>query len=153
MNAMADAHTPINFSISYTQLEELDSVAAQVLAFAGDTKIWLLAGEMGVGKTTLVKAIGRRLGVQDPVQSPTYALVNQYTGTGGILMYHFDFYRIRHENEALDMGVEEYFDSGHYCLVEWPSKIPSLVPAQHLAVAITLTHDYQRTIHLSRHGQ
>ena len=151
MNCMSDSLTGLYL---YSRgLSDLEDLAVQIIDFAGNRKVWLLEGEMGVGKTTLVKAIFKRMGVAGTVQSPTFSLVNEYEGSEGQILYHFDFYRIKHETEALDMGVEEYFDSGNYCLIEWPSKIPSLIPDNHLAISLTLTDHHQRTLHLIRHGQ
>lgn len=151
MNCMSDSQTGLYL---YSRgLSDLEDLAVQIIDFAGNRKVWLLEGEMGVGKTTLAKAIFKRMGVAGTVQSPTFSLVNEYEGKAGQILYHFDFYRIRHETEAMDMGVEEYFDSGNYCLVEWPSKIPSLIPDNHLTISLTLTDHHQRTLHLSRHGQ
>ncbi len=109
-----------------------------LLKLADDCRVWLLEGDMGAGKTTLVKAVCARLGVADAVQSPTFALVNEYLTAANQPCYHFDFYRIRHETEAMDMGVEEYFDSGNYCFVEWPQKIPHSLPARYLKISINL---------------
>ncbi|MES2733515.1 MAG: tRNA (adenosine(37)-N6)-threonylcarbamoyltransferase complex ATPase subunit type 1 TsaE [Bacteroidota bacterium] len=153
MNYTPDSHTVPDLWLDNIGLPELESVATRIIDFAGDFKIWLLEGEMGAGKTTLVKAIAKQLGVHGAVQSPTYSLVNEYVGTDRVTIYHFDFYRIKDENEAMDIGVEEYFDSGNYCLIEWPSQIPSLISGNHLTITITLSNQHQRTIHLSRHGQ
>jgi tRNA threonylcarbamoyladenosine biosynthesis protein TsaE len=150
---MPDSDTQATLSLNSRGISDLEDLAIRITDFAGDLKVWLLEGEMGAGKTTLAKTIFKRLGVQGTVQSPTFSLVNEYEGKGGEILYHFDFYRIKHEAEALDIGVEEYFDSGNYCLVEWPSKIPSLIPDDHLMISITLMDPNQRNLHLSRHGQ
>jgi tRNA threonylcarbamoyladenosine biosynthesis protein TsaE len=153
MNDTQPPHILPDLWLDNIGLSEVELVAARILDFAGDIRIWLLEGEMGAGKTTLVKAICNQLGVQGAVQSPTYSLVNEYLAKAKTTIYHFDFYRIKNEYEAMDIGVEEYFDSGNYCLIEWPSQIPSLIPDNHLTIAITLTNQHLRTIHLSRHGQ
>ena len=142
-----------NFSITYGSEKILPLVARQIISFAKDNqcKVWLLEGEMGAGKTTLIKAVSQVLGVKDIVQSPTYGLVNEYLSPRSGKLYHFDFYRLKHESEALDVGLEEYLDSGNYCFVEWPSKIPSLHPAKYLKISINFVSSNQRVIHLSKH--
>ena len=110
-------------------LEELEKVAAQIIEQAGKRKIILLEGEMGAGKTTLIKEICLKLGVQDIVSSPTFGIVNEYVGTQSVV-YHFDAYRLEEEEEAYDIGVEEYLDSGNWCLIEWPDKIAGLLPSE-----------------------
>lgn len=127
-------------------------IAGFLLKLADDYRIWLLEGEMGAGKTTLVKAVCERLGVTDMVQSPTFALVNEYRTGKNEPCYHFDFYRIRQETEAMDMGVEEYFDSGKYCFVEWSAKIPHLLPAKYLKISINLDAQNGRILEISKHG-
>lgn len=117
-------------------LADLDRIAHELLAVAASHRVILFNGEMGAGKTTFIKAIGRALGVTDTMGSPTFSIVNEYeTGTGD-KVFHFDFYRIRNEGEAYDIGTEEYFDSGHYCFVEWPDKIISLLPEKYIEVSI-----------------
>lgn len=91
------------------------------------------------------------MGVQDTVGSPTFSIVNEYLAGGGRKVYHFDFYRIKNEAEAFDIGTEEYFGSGHYCFIEWPEKIPSLIPAVHAEVNIRVENQTLRTISLSVH--
>ena len=125
-------------TLRYNSLKELPFIAGMLLKLAGDCRVWLLEGDMGAGKTTLVKAICAKLGVTDTVQSPTFALANEYLTAANQTCYHFDFYRIRDETEAMDMGVEEYFDSGNYCFVEWPGKIPHSLPARYLKISINL---------------
>lgn len=123
-----------------------------MVEFAAGKKVWLFSGEMGAGKTTLIKAICEYLGVEDATTSPTFSLVNEYGGQLESTIYHFDFYRIKDESEAMDMGVEEYFDSGNLCLVEWPDKIPSLLPYQYLSVNISVEGKGDRKIILEHHG-
>ncbi|MCC8018720.1 MAG: tRNA (adenosine(37)-N6)-threonylcarbamoyltransferase complex ATPase subunit type 1 TsaE [Rikenellaceae bacterium] len=94
-------------------------------------------GEMGAGKTTLIRAVAEVMGVEDTVTSPTFAIVNAYTAATGADIYHFDFYRIDDPAEAFDLGYEEYFFSGDICLVEWPEKIPGLIPEDALRITIT----------------
>ena len=91
---------------------------------------------MGSGKTTLIKAICQKLGVKDPTSSPTFSIINEYRSPGGEPIYHFDFYRLKNEQEALDIGCEEYFYSGNLCLVEWPERIKNLLPEGALRVEI-----------------
>lgn len=123
--------------LTCTHLDQLPSVANTIVCQAGDRRYWIFDGEMGAGKTTTIKAICKRLKVTDHVTSPTYSLVNEYLTESGIPVYHFDFYRLRHEQEALDFGIEEYFDSGHLCLMEWAEKIPHFLPEDCYVVKIT----------------
>ena len=109
-------------------LNEIDEVAARFLAYVGERAVFALYGPMGVGKTTFVKAVGRCLGVEDDVSSPTFAIVNEYVTGNGEPVYHFDCYRVNSAEEALDFGCEEYFYSGYKCFIEWPEKIDSLLP-------------------------
>ena len=93
-------------------------------------------GEMGVGKTTLIKVICKELGIEDNVNSPTFSIVNEYISSLGDSVYHFDFYRIEDEEEALDMGYEEYFFKNSLCFIEWPEKVSSLIPKEALKIKI-----------------
>ncbi len=94
-------------------------------------------GEMGAGKTTLIRAVAQVMGVEDVVTSPTFAIVNPYMAADGRNIFHFDFYRIDNPSEAFDLGYEEYFYSGDICLIEWPGKIPDLIPDNVLKITIT----------------
>ncbi len=143
----------IDDNIQEYSLEDLGIIASKIITFAGVSNIWLFNGEMGVGKTTLIKAICQQLGAVDNIHSPTYSLVNEYGLLSGKVLYHFDFYRLRNETEAMDIGVEEYFYSGNKCLIEWSEKIPSLIPEEHLLITISLTDKNQRSIFLSKHDQ
>ena len=117
-------------------LPMLGEVARELIREAGSTKIWLFEGEMGSGKTSLIKAICKEMGVDESTSSPTFSIVNEYRTATESPVYHFDFYRLEKESEAYDMGVEEYFESGSYCFVEWPDKIPSFYPPHFLRVRI-----------------
>lgn len=126
--------------------EELPEVAEALLAALGDRRVVVLRGEMGAGKTTLVRAVAEALGADDQVTSPTFALVNQYRSAAGDRIYHFDFYRIDKPEEAYDFGYEEYFYSGDLCLVEWPEKIEELLPEHTMNVRIAVGPDEERII-------
>ena len=128
------------------QPDEIDAVARRLLAEGREQSVWLFAGAMGAGKTTLIKAICRVLGVVSIVQSPTFSLVNEYTTHEGHSVYHFDCYRLRNEAEALDIGIEEYLDSGDYCFIEWPERIQSLWPASYCQVNISAESDGSRRV-------
>ena len=133
------------------QLDELNTVAHRLLAegrqsSASVQRVWLFEGDMGVGKTTLIKALCRALGVVSLVQSPTFSIVNEYTTHEGHPVYHFDCYRLRNEAEALDIGIEEYFDSGALCFVEWPERIRALWPTTYYQIRLRVETDGSRTV-------
>jgi tRNA threonylcarbamoyladenosine biosynthesis protein TsaE len=134
----------MNIVFSLNQLEE---VARQVIA-QNPKKIILFNGEMGVGKTTLIKQLCRILGVEDATSSPTFSLVNEYYTSNDQIVYHFDFYRLNKETEALDMGVDDYLYSGNWCFIEWSEKIASLIPDEHSVVTIELLADGKRNLEL-----
>jgi tRNA threonylcarbamoyladenosine biosynthesis protein TsaE len=130
-----------------TSLDELPVLAKTLLNTYKDYRVWLFEGEMGAGKTTLIQVLCKQLGVTDSTSSPTFSLVNVYESDPDPV-YHFDFYRIEHEYEAMDMGYEEYFYSGHYCFVEWPSKIASLLPDQALHIQMEVDETGHRILHV-----
>nr|WP_294791593.1 tRNA (adenosine(37)-N6)-threonylcarbamoyltransferase complex ATPase subunit type 1 TsaE [uncultured Mucilaginibacter sp.] len=126
-------------------VSDLSAIAQKLLNFAGDDRIFLFHGEMGAGKTTFIKALCAQLGVDSPVSSPTFAIINEYVGEKHRI-YHFDFYRLKTQTEALDMGCEEYFYSGDYCFIEWPDKIPDMLPSHYISVNINVLNDNTRKI-------
>lgn len=133
-------------TLSIQHIDELDTVAHRLLAEGRNQSVWLFEGEMGAGKTTLIKSLCRALGVLSTVQSPTFSIVNEYTTHEGYSVYHFDCYRLRNEAEALDIGIEEYFDSGDYCFIEWPERIASLWPAAYYRVHLSVEPNGHRAV-------
>ena len=131
--------------------DDLGAVANALLQKAGHCPVWLFYGEMGSGKTTFIKCLCGHLGVRDAMSSPTFSIVNEYRAGGERKIYHFDFYRIKNEAEAYEIGTEEYFYSGDRCFIEWPEKIPSLIPPAYAEISIVVENQNQRTIALSVH--
>jgi tRNA threonylcarbamoyladenosine biosynthesis protein TsaE len=131
-----------NYSFS-----ELPQIASQIIA-STSSKILLFYGEMGVGKTTLIKEICKQLEVLDNISSPTFSLVNEYKTNKNKTVFHFDFYRINDENEALDIGIEDYFYDNHWCLVEWPQNIKNLLPLEAIEIHLSILEDGKRNIHI-----
>jgi len=126
-------------------LDELDATAASILSFSPHNRVFLFYGDMGAGKTTLIKSLCRSLGVTDNISSPTFAIVNEYRAASNTI-YHFDFYRLKKETEAMDMGFEEYLYSGNYCFIEWPEKVPELLPETYISINIQVVADGARYI-------
>lgn len=131
--------------LSLPNIESLPSAAQTLLEHTKGATVYAFFGEMGAGKTTFIKALCKQLGVEDEVSSPTFSLVNEYHTSSGETVYHFDFYRIKNEEEAYDIGYEEYLYSGHRCLIEWPEKILYLLPESFVEVGIKET-DNQRIL-------
>ncbi len=134
-------------------LSGLGEVAGAVADRIKDYKVWIFHGEMGSGKTTLIKMICRRLSVRDVMSSPTFSIVNEYETEGQGKIFHFDFYRIRNEVEAFDIGTEEYFYSGDPCFIEWPEKIPTLIPPRYGEVTVSIENETERTIAICLHDR
>lgn len=134
-------------SIIIKDLNDLDRAAEDFLKEIGDRRIIAFYAPMGAGKTTFTTAICHRLGVkEDAVSSPTFAIINEYKTKSGVPMYHFDFYRINKESEALDIGFYDYIDSGSLCIMEWPENIEKLLPEETLRVFIRVNPDESRTV-------
>lgn len=129
-------------------LDELELVAQKVID-QQPSKVILFHGEMGVGKTTLIKQLCKTLGVSSATSSPTFSLVNEYETIDNQIVYHFDFYRLKNEMEALDMGADDYFYSGNWCFIEWAEKIPSLIPDEHAVITIKIVENGKRHLTLT----
>lgn len=129
-------------------LEEINEVAQKIIS-EQPKKVILFNGEMGVGKTTLIKELSKILGVTDATSSPTFSLVNEYQANDNQLVYHFDVYRLKSESEALDMGIDEYLYSGYWCFIEWAEKIPNLIPDEHSIIEIITLPDGRRELTLT----
>ncbi len=128
-------------------LSEIDAAAEEFLRRTADRRIIAFHAPMGAGKTTFTTALCRCLGVRsDAVSSPTFAIVNEYRTAAGEPVYHFDFYRIEKLEEALDIGLYDYLDSGALCLMEWPENIEALLPEETLVVSISVAPDGTRTL-------
>lgn len=119
--------------------------AARFFIATNPSKVILFNGSMGAGKTTFIKSLCLALGVKGPTSSPTFSLVNEYQATDG-LVYHFDMYRLKNENEALDFGIEDYLYSGHWCFIEWAEKIPNLIPENHTVCTLSVLEDGTRKL-------
>ena len=131
------------------RIENLDEIAAAAREFIdamGDRKVFAFYGKMGAGKTTFIKAVCEELGVTDVINSPTFAIVNEYVDGRGEPIYHFDFYRIKREQEALDIGFEDYVYSGNVCFMEWPEMIENILPDDTTKVTIEEDTDGSRRI-------
>lgn len=128
-------------------LDEINEVAQKILS-QNPKKVILFNGNMGVGKTTLIKSLAKNLGVNDATSSPTFSLVNEYQIANNHYIYHFDVYRLKNETEALDMGIDEYLYSGNWCFIEWAENIPNLIPDEHSIINIEQLPDGKRHLTL-----
>jgi len=129
----------INYSI-----EEISRTAKIILSLNPSSKIFIFNGEMGSGKTTLIKAIMKELGYEGTVSSPTFSIINEYLN--GDKIYHFDFYRIKNTNELLDIGIDEYISSNNRCFVEWPNLITDILPDKHIELNIDIISSDDRKL-------
>lgn len=132
--------------IEIPDIEHIQEAACTFIDRIGDARVFAFYGSMGAGKTTFIKSICEQLGVKDVINSPTFAIVNEYEAGNGDTIYHFDCYRINKIAEALDMGCTDYFDSGNLCLIEWPENIAELLPDDTVAVRIIVNDDESRTV-------
>lgn len=138
--------TYLNMEILLKNVEGIDKAAHEFIDAMGDRTIFAFYGKMGAGKTTFIKAVCEALGVKDVINSPTFAIVNEYMAGNDEPIYHFDFYRIKRQEEVLDIGYEDYIDSGCVCFMEWPELIEDLLPEDAVKVSIDELPDGSRRI-------
>jgi len=131
--------------LTIPSISNLPQAARAIIEHAGNNRIFLFYGDMGAGKTTLIKELCKALGTTDNISSPTFSIVNEYH-TAKDKIYHFDFYRLKDQTEALDMGYEEYFYAGAWCFIEWPEKIPDLLPQHYSNITIKVLDDGARWV-------
>lgn len=137
-------------TMTIQNLETIHETAKEFVKEIGLHTVFAFYGKMGAGKTTFIKAICEEIGVEDAINSPTFAIVNEYyVEKTQERIYHFDFYRINNMREALDIGVEDYFESGAVCLIEWPEKVEALLPEDTVNVQIEENEDGSRTVEMS----
>lgn len=136
--------------IDIQDLDHINEAARTFINHIGNDTIFAFYGNMGAGKTTFIKAVCEELGVTDVINSPTFAIVNEYLAGDGNTIYHFDCYRINKIVEALDMGCQDYFDSGHLCFIEWPENIAELLPEDTVTVRISVAEDDTRKIEIEK---
>lgn len=134
--------------IKINSIDEIGAAAKEFVAAMGDRTVFAFYGKMGAGKTTFIKAVCEELGVEDVINSPTFAIVNEYVDGNGSPVYHFDFYRIKNMQEVMDMGYEDYVYSGNVCFMEWPELIENLLPDDAVKVVIEEEADGSRTVKL-----
>jgi len=142
----------MNHTITIASAADLDRAAKEFVALMGDETVYAFNGPMGAGKTTFIRALSRALGVSDDeANSPSFSIINEYrSDTTAELIYHFDLYRLESVDEALEIGVEDYFDSGALCLLEWPERIEPLLPDDTVIVDVKVNPDESRTLTLRR---
>ncbi len=121
--------------------ENINTTAAELIQYAGSSKVWLFDGEMGVGKTTLIKAICTQLGVKNAMSSPTFGIVNEYIDRNNQPIYHFDLFRLKNISECIDLGIEEYLFADKYCFIEWPELAFPLCPKEVMRVKIRIDNN------------
>jgi len=136
-------------------IQRLPEVAKQLVEHCKNQPIWVFKGEMGAGKTTLIKEVGKVFGIDELISSPTFSLVNEYQNNLGEIFYHFDFYRIDDPSEIFEVGIDEYFYSGHYCWIEWAERISEYIPESFMLIKIETDEGGGRkiTIHQIENGE
>ena len=128
------------------QLTNIECIARQFVEEQGDGRVFAFYGQMGAGKTTFIAAVCKALGIEEPVNSPTFAIVNEYVADNGETVYHFDCYRLNTLRDALNIGIEEYFASGNICFIEWAENIEELLPVDTVRVNIVVEDDGSREV-------
>lgn len=133
-------------TVTIKDLNDLDRAAGEFIEKIGDSRLLAFYGQMGAGKTTFTAALCRALGVEDKVCSPTFTIISEYRRADARPVYHFDFYRIKNNAEAMDIGVDDYFYSGELCIMEWPENIEELLPEETVKIELSVNPDMSRTL-------
>ena len=133
-------------TLTISSLNAINKVARQILDYCGEHTVFAFYGEMGVGKTTFIKALCEELGVNDFTSSPSFSIVNEYAAKDGKCVYHFDFYRLNSPEEIFDIGYEEYIDSGNKCFIEWAEKMEEYLPADCVKIYLRELPDSSREL-------
>ncbi len=128
------------------QLTNIECIAQQFVEEQNDGRVFAFYGQMGAGKTTFIAAVCKALGIEEPVNSPTFAIINEYVADNGETVYHFDCYRLNTLRDALNIGIEEYFASGNICFIEWAENIEELLPVDTVRVNIVVEDDGSREV-------
>jgi tRNA threonylcarbamoyladenosine biosynthesis protein TsaE len=145
----------MNYIIEIENIGQLGGAIRELIDITGikksmDISCLAFYGEMGAGKTTMIKEICKNLNVNDITSSPSFSLINEYQTNRGLKIFHFDFYRIRKKEEIFDLGYEEYFYSGNLCLIEWPEKVESLLPLPYYRIEISTGRKEKRTLKIEQ---
>ncbi len=140
----------MNKTFDIEHVDQLGEVANQIATLSEDNSVIVFNGEMGAGKTTLINQVCKLLKVISPISSPTYGIVNTYERESGDDVFHFDFYRLADEMEAVQSGLDEMLDSGNICLIEWAERILKLLPMNYVRVNISITGENSRKIEITK---
>ncbi len=133
-------------------IQELPEVTKKIISYGKEYYVWVLKGDLGAGKTTFIKEVAQQMNVSDNISSPSYALINEYLSQTRDKIYHFDLFRVKTISEVLDLGFDEYLDSGSLCFIEWPEIAEPLLPDKYLEVAIQNPEEELRVFNINKHG-
>ena len=134
------------FSFTIKNIEELEEVSNQIIELTSTNTVFCFYGNLGAGKTTLIKLICEKLNVTDSISSPTYPIINEYKTADNNIIYHIDLYRLKSIEEAMNIGIEDYLFSDHLCFIEWPDNFESILPDNHIKIKITKFDDYREIV-------
>ena len=133
-------------------IQELPEVTNKIISYGKEYSVWVLKGDLGAGKTTFIQEVARQMKVLDNISSPSYALINEYLSPIQDKIYHFDLFRVKTISEVLDLGFDEYLDSGLLCFIEWPEIAEPLLPDMYLEVVIKNPEEELRVFNIKKHG-
>jgi len=132
-------------------IQELPEVTKKIISYGIKYTVWVLKGDLGAGKTTFIQEVAKQMNVLDNISSPSYALINEYLAPAGEKIYHFDLFRIKTISDVLDLGFDEYIDSGSLCFIEWPEIAESLLPGRYLEISILNPEKELRVFNINKH--